>query len=507
MAFKKEIDVVVNVDNTGVKQLANSLNEVEGEAKKASKSIDDVAGNGGAIAVLDQLTGGLATKLKDSYEASKLFNVSLKGTRAALIATGIGAFVVALGLVVAYWDDIKGFITGSNDELERQNTLLDKNAKGQEQILSLLDSSDNILKLQGKSQEEINRLKEEEIQKLIEIQVEQLKLQKQRLAELTELRESGGKGLESFFRIGTTLLTFFAEKVDALFKKLGITTELAEGVAQSGNTIIDNIFGTKEDITELEESIKSLESSLTASQNRLAGFELERRKALEGTGDTAQVGLVNGLTPNGIIELDAAKALNENLLEEQKRYQKALTDEIQKEEARRVLFAEISENAKQEFAQNTLRNLGSLFKEGSKLAKGFAIADVVRGQISSVSKTISNTVEANAKAVALSPLTGGQPFVTFNTVNAALGIASSIAGAAKAIQQINGDAKSVGGGGDVGGGASASAPSFNLVEGTEGSQITNAIREQRQPLKAYVVSGEVTTGQELDRRAVEKSTL
>ena len=105
MALKKEIEIVAtsNLDEVAVdaERLASSLDDVSEEGKKASKSVDEVAGNGGAIAILDQLTGGLATRLKDAFEASKLFNGSLKATRGALIATGIGAFVVALGLVVA----------------------------------------------------------------------------------------------------------------------------------------------------------------------------------------------------------------------------------------------------------------------------------------------------------------------------------------------------------------------------------------------------------------------
>ena len=103
-----------------LKRLTKEFDDVDDGAKKASKSVDEVASNGGAIALLDELTGGLATRLKDSYEASKLFNLSLKGTKTALIATGIGAFVVALGAIVAYWDDIVGFINGANKELERQ---------------------------------------------------------------------------------------------------------------------------------------------------------------------------------------------------------------------------------------------------------------------------------------------------------------------------------------------------------------------------------------------------
>ena len=42
---------------------------------------------------------------------AKLFGNTLK---TALVATGVGALVVALGLLVAYWDDIKEAVTGAN---------------------------------------------------------------------------------------------------------------------------------------------------------------------------------------------------------------------------------------------------------------------------------------------------------------------------------------------------------------------------------------------------------
>ena len=40
---------------------------------------------------------------------------------------------------------------------------------------------------------------------------------------------------------------------------------------------------------------------------------------------------------------------------------------------------------------------------------------------------------ANAKAIAASPLTGGQPFVTANTISGAIGVATSVAATAKAL--------------------------------------------------------------------------
>ena len=122
MAIEKNIKI--NVDTKAavgeVKKLDKSFKELDTQTENTKKGVEDVAGNGGAIAILDSLTGGLATRFRDAYEATKLFNFSLKGTRAALIATGVGAFLIALGAIVVYWSDIKDFITGSNTELKNQ---------------------------------------------------------------------------------------------------------------------------------------------------------------------------------------------------------------------------------------------------------------------------------------------------------------------------------------------------------------------------------------------------
>ena len=53
---------------------------------------------------------------------------ALKGIRSGIAATGIGLFVVALGTVVAYWDDIKAAVSGVSDEQKKLNKDAEKNA-------------------------------------------------------------------------------------------------------------------------------------------------------------------------------------------------------------------------------------------------------------------------------------------------------------------------------------------------------------------------------------------
>jgi len=59
----------------------------------------------------------------------------------------------------------------------------------------------------------------------------------------------------------------------------------------------------------------------------------------------------------------------------------------------------------------------------------------------------------------------------------------------------------------AGGGAPA-PPSFNLVEGSADNQIANSLNDQnQQPIKAFVVTSDVTSGQEMDRNIIENSSL
>ena len=157
MALRKviEIDVDASGANSEIEKLDKNLGKVDGSSKKADSSLSKVGDNGGAIAILDSLTGGLATKIRDAAEASKVFNFSLKGTRTALISTGIGAFVVALGLVVAYWDDIVNFIKGANMALETQKGLLNEQSTILDGQLGIVQAQLTLAKKQGKNTDEL----------------------------------------------------------------------------------------------------------------------------------------------------------------------------------------------------------------------------------------------------------------------------------------------------------------------------------------------------------------
>jgi hypothetical protein len=93
---------------------------------------------------------------------------ALKGIKTELIATGIGALVVALGTIVAYWEDIKGLVGGVNDETKKNVELTQAKLTKSERELDVFEKQEAQLRLQGKTEEEIIKLREEKIKKVVE---------------------------------------------------------------------------------------------------------------------------------------------------------------------------------------------------------------------------------------------------------------------------------------------------------------------------------------------------
>jgi hypothetical protein len=220
----------------------------------------------------------------------------------------------------------------------------------------------------------------------------------------------------------------------------------------------------------------------------------------------------NGHDASGLLE-EQENAINDIKLKYQGiRYANDEQD-IENERRRQEEVARL----KEEQYKTNLDNLQTILSAGGKklagVSKALAIADIIRSSYKSISATISSTGEANAKAVAASPLTGGQPFVAINTVQAALSIGANVASAARSIKAITSDSSSApsGGGqtaGGGGGGGAAPPPQFNIVGQSSTNQLSQTIAgQQNRPIQTYVVGNQVSTQQSLDRNAVATSTF
>lgn len=194
------------------------------------------------------------------------------------------------------------------------------------------------------------------------------------------------------------------------------------------------------------------------------------------------------------------------------------------EERRAIDEAELNARADLQNAYLDLAGqFGSVLQQIAGKNKKIAKAGVIIEQAAAIAKIIVNTGIANAKAVAALPITAGQPFVTINTISAGLSIASAIAAASKAIKQIDASdsGKAETGGSNIpkpappaapqiAAGGGVAVPQITGTQGaaTPGAQIAQTIgAATNKPIRAYVVSGDITSQQALDRRTTRAATF
>ena len=140
LAAQRELNKELNHVKDSIKDQNLSVKQLKVQQKSLGKGTkdltNDLVSNGGAMGILNNLTGGLAQQFKDSYEAISLSSKGLSGFKRAMIATGIGALVVGVGLLVANFDKIKDFLSGITAESKAAREALEKEAEALNQSIA-----------------------------------------------------------------------------------------------------------------------------------------------------------------------------------------------------------------------------------------------------------------------------------------------------------------------------------------------------------------------------------
>jgi hypothetical protein len=220
--------------------------------------------------------------------AVALTSGALKGLKVALAATGVGALLVALGAVVAYWDDIKGLITGVSAEQEKLNETTKNNLQRLDDELKLLELQENALKLQGKTEEDIIKLKQLKIQQSIQqtkIDIENAKTVRKQQVENSKL---AFEVLQGIGRVGIELITIaFRVSAAGIDAAILIYDQFAEklGLEKIGTTLNEQISKLNEGVTTFAANFV-FDPEATAKEGDKAVAEAELRLAeLESTND------------------------------------------------------------------------------------------------------------------------------------------------------------------------------------------------------------------------------
>lgn len=541
-----------------------------GESQKLEEALIKVQG---AMALAEGVRG-----IREGAVAFKALGISariaLNGIKTGIAATGVGVLLIALGAIVAYWDDIKALVGGVSSEQEKLNAQAQANLDLQQGKLDAIGGQENILKLQGKSEKDILKLKiaqTDEVIKATENQIAQNDITAKAQIAASQRNRDILSGIIKFIQ---TPLTLLLEGVDMVGEALGQNFGLAQGfsdLVDKGTSLIFDPEAEKKKAEETrKESLKGLEklkndrAGLQLSLNNIdaqaakdaqakqkeandKAIELAKQKAdaleriRQGEIDTEaerraeelyQVQeqyrlLIEEATKFGKdttalkeAQLTKEKELAERFKKEDQEkedayWNKQAEDAIQRgvdaktESDRQIAIAQAEADAKKAIQDAVLDNisggLGVLKQLGEK-NKAIQKAAIIAENAVGIAKIILNTQAANAKSVAASPLTGGQPWVAINTISGALGVAGSLLATKKALSELGGgsagSAPSVSGGG----GGSAPAPNFNVVGNSGVNQIAQTLGNQ-QPVQAYVVANNVTTQQSLDRNIVNNASL
>ena len=469
--------------------------------------IKDVSEGVGKLAKNFTVAG---TKAKLFAAGQKVLNLAQRAFNAILAANPIGLTILAIttlvGLVIALKDKFeavnkvfqffKGLVTAVGEALGLTATAEEKAAQAakeaSEQRVKDIDNELKVRKAAGEDTVELER-------------------EKQRL--LTQLTEEGSQERKD---AEADALAFEAAQAKA--KQDIIDKAEAEAAAKRKEA------RDKKKAEEEAAAQKKLEEE-QAETERLAQAEVDRLKTID---DIKNEFLMMIEERDQETELEKAELAEERKLAELEelgadleavqavrdyyagvKEEAALTDaQTQKDiddkataDALAAKMAEIDGKAELEQAYlGLLSQFGNFLGQIAGESKELQIAAIVATQAASIGQILSSTAAANAKAVAVNPVGLGQPWVGINTVSAGLGIASSIAGAAKSISQIK---NSDSGGGSVGGapslprGASA-APTVSSANIDIGTNPETAITNNA--VQAYVVSGDITSSQEAEAK-------
>jgi hypothetical protein len=292
--------------------------------------------------------------------------------------------------------------------------------------------------------------------------------------------------------------------IDALSNREGVLAQV-EGLRSEQQA--NDLALSREEI-ELTNTKLESESKLSIERKRFNAeqiqdeiLRLEKLKEvdlLEAEQETLRLqAIVDNANAGTQAKVDAQIALDEFL--EQSR-QTNITRDEEIEKAKEAINQKEVQAAKEKVMAvgNALNQLSQIAGENTAVGKGLAIA----------AATI-NTYQGVTDALAAKTVT---PFDTaLKFINAAAILSNGL----KTVRQIASvkvpsvGGSSVGGGGSVGGGSTISQPpAFNVVGASNTNQLADAIGGQaQQPVKAYVVSNDVTTAQSMDRNIVSGASI
>jgi hypothetical protein len=512
----------------------------------------------------EQLTAASATGTLTTAQKLYTFAVgtstgALKVMRLALVATGVGALIVAVGFLIekiVAWSSSTADAEKANDKL---NATIDAQAnamdRAKDRLNKRIDYQKRVAELTGKTETEINNIVRNGMHDRVSLSkkeyadLDKALKQKRKLYlsayadEDFDRAKSLQKEYNDLKNKKTNAKDFQKEQKDQLEinrleEQKRINDEAAERAKENAAKVKEANADAKaksdqkkaenkqieadrlkaaQDLLNLEaknkqdrkdEALKEIEDQLTqASDARLS----ETNKAIQDVNDRYFSLIAKAKEYNqSTIELEQAqkdeiakinKTASDALSEAQKEIDaKALSDKKEKDE-KEVADAKNLQDRKVQMVRSSFDVLTGIADSLSKGNEADQRKAFKLNKAASLGQAIVNTGLAITGALTA----GGNP------LKLATGMQFVEAGLVGTIGALNiakiAGSQFDGGGGGGGGGATATAPQIPRFDIIASNPQTQLAQLDKQPIQAYVVSGEVTTAQSLERNRVRNATF
>jgi len=465
--------------------------------------------------------------------------LSAKALRGALIATGVGALVIGIGLLIANFDKVKKVVMNlvpalsivGDVVMSIVNTVTDFIGVTSDASRSLdkmvsdsqktLRKNQDFLDTQGDKYDDYTKRKIQAnidyATKVKEVADDETRTEEEKLIYLKALRDKADRDIAQADKDRQAERDKKAkeeqDKIDAKNK------EARDKAKDAQDKINEQARKDAEDLANAKrqqvENTKALENEITQAigdaQDKnaeafLSAQEVEERAINDKYFRLKELAKQQGRDINDI-EIQQMNEINDVRLksqaEKKERDDATAAEDIAREQA--VADAKLAiQNAQLDNVTAGIGLLKTVFEKNKAIQKGLLIAENAAG----IAKIIINTMAANAKALTLGPVLA-PPTILANNITAGISVASSIAATAKALSALGGGG--VGGSSAnlaSGGGQAPAPPQFNIVGQSGTNQLAQTIAgKQNQPIEAFVVSSAVTTSQALDRNRVKTATF
>ena len=543
MASKKiliQVDITTKSAEVNVDKVVNKLNQLEGATTRVTKATEKGRAQSGLNNAILLETGRLASDASYGFTAiaNNLSQVvtlfaSFVETNKGVIASfkelgksliGTGGFLILVQLLISFGPKLMEMLTGVTEktkELKKMQEEANKVAGEQigklQTLVSVLDDARSSTFKKQQAIDELNRS-----HKKLNLELDEegrlTKESTEAIEEYIPMLQQKAKAQAIMSLIQSKYVKLVELENSTVLDSITIGMQLKRMALDAlgfDNTISDMIKAAaekrKKDIADITEEIQGL----TDMFNNLdtTGFEMNEQKIVRSFG---RIGRSITLTDQIKDMTDKSKDSLDEFGDNFTKFMKQMTKVEDLETKTRIKI--------QQTYANSLRELSNSFKSLGFLSDDMKIAAIIAEKASEIAKVIITTKASNAvitatsnAAAALNPLSGvaikanARRLKLSNNISSAVNIAAIVASAATGIRAIRSKGNvptSIGGGAEGGEGGIVEAPDFNVVGTGGASQLAAGLAGiTGRPIKAFVVSKEISSAQELDRNITNNAQI